>query len=168
MSLSLTGDLHNTVFFSLVFLFSISSIWDQNSIPINQHAYAKQDQPICMSLSGNESGQIINIMDFTELEPRGPVSVISNHQKQSKEEPLGDISLASHCRGGSPLPKRGCGFLSPPSSTRDKGTEAWLRVQSKNVNRAYGFDWVTTASRLEPIFAGCGKKQQRPCMGSFE
>lgn len=42
--------------FPLDFLFSIQSIWDQNSIHINQHAYAKQDQPIYMSYSENENG----------------------------------------------------------------------------------------------------------------
>lgn len=49
------GDLHNILLFFLVFLFSIQSIWDQNSIHINQRVYAKQDQPIYMSSSGNES-----------------------------------------------------------------------------------------------------------------
>lgn len=44
------------MFRPLVFLFSIQSIWDQNSIHTNHRAYAKQHQPIYMSHSEKEGG----------------------------------------------------------------------------------------------------------------
>lgn len=127
------------LFFSLVFLVSIQSIWDKNSIHINQHAYAKQDQPIYMSHLENESSygeekaEIMKQHGFHRTCTRGSVSVTPKHQKKRKKETVSDI-LAVEVK--SPLPKSCCEFLSMPSWTRDKRTEAKFSIPNKHTHRS--------------------------------
>lgn len=115
--------------FFLVFLFSIQSIWDQNSIHINQRVYAKQDQPIYMSYSENESSYDEEKADWNNEELwisqnlyHKAVFLWYKTTRRRVKKKLSVVSSLS-VEVKSLLAKNCCGFLPMPSEAENKGTE---------------------------------------------